>query len=180
MRPKFIVPVVLVAVSAVCAFPAAAGSVAVCNPNLLSRQGNEITLRLSALAQHFNQRLQAAHSKFNNLRLTPKGPNTLEIAGEKNGQPVSISGPLAPNSYGGLQLHATQITRNGNSVKGMMDLFGKDLASSVNLHNLPSLYAKGNNLEINVDRLLGVAGHVTGVRLHGSQIRMEFSSQPCR
>lgn len=61
-----------------------------------------------------------------------------------------------------------------------MDLFGKDLAGSVNLRNTPSLSASGNNLEIDVDSLLGVAGQVTNVHLQTSQIEMKFASPPCR
>lgn len=137
-------------------------------------------MSLSGLADHLNQRLQAAHVDFHNLRLFDQGGNRLKISGEKGGQPFSISGPLTPTTSGGLQLHATQIKRNGSSVKGLMNIFGKDLANSVNLKHIPSIYAVGNNLEVNVDRLLGVAGHVTNVRLNGSEVGMDFASQPCR
>lgn len=137
-------------------------------------------MSLSKLAQHFNRLLSDAHADFQNLRFTPEGANRMKVSGEKNGQPFSIIGPLTATSSGGLQLHANQITSNGKSVKGAMDLFGKDLANSVKLQHTPSLSATGNNLEINVDRLLGVAGHVTGVQLQPSRITMHFASEPCR
>jgi hypothetical protein len=180
MRSKSSLSLVLFVLAALGGWPAAAGTIPACNTRVLSRRGKQINMSLSTLARHFNQRLQSAHSNFRNLRLLGQGGNHLKITGEKDGQPVSISGPLTPTSSGGLQLHASQITRNGTSMKGLMGLVGKNLANSVNLQNTPSVYAKGNNLEINVDRLLGVAGHVTSVRLRGSQIEMEFASQPCR
>lgn len=55
-------------------------------------------MSLSRLSEHFNQRLQAAHSDLRNLRLSAEGADKLKISGEKNGQPVSISGPLTPTS----------------------------------------------------------------------------------
>ena len=180
MRFKCSLPALLFVLALFGASASVAASVPACNTRLLNRRGKQVNMGLSALARHFNQRLQSSHSQFHDLRLVAQGGNHLKITGEKNGQPVSISGPLTPTSSGGLQLHASQITRNGTPVKGMMDLFGKDLASSVNLQNTPSIYAKGNNLEINVDRLLGVAGHVTSVELHGSRIQMDFASQPCQ
>lgn len=61
-----------------------------------------------------------------------------------------------------------------------MGLFGKNLADFVNVSNTPSVSASGNDLDINVDKLLGVAGHVTSVQLRGSRIEMNFASQPCR
>ena len=157
-----------------------AGSMPACSSRLYSRHGTQLEMSLAKLSEHFNQRLQAAHSNLQNLRLEAEGTDKLTISGEKNGQPVSISGPLMPTPSGGLQLHATAITRNGTPEKGVMDLFGKNLSDFVKTNDTPSLSATGNNLEINVDRLLGVAGHVTGVQLHGSQIEMQFASQPCQ
>lgn len=182
MRPKYFLPLVLFFFAASSAASAAtsAGNLPACNSRFFTHQGNRIQMSLSSLAQRFNQRLRAAHANFQNLRLITKGPNQLEVSGEKNGQPASVIGRLTPTRSGGLQLHADQIMRNGKPVKGAMDLFGKDLAGSVNLRNTPSLSASGNNLEIDVDSLLGVAGHVTNVHLQTSQIEMKFASPPCR
>jgi hypothetical protein len=181
MGLKSILPVALFLLALCAVSSAVAGGLPACNPGLLSRRGNQIDMSLSKLAQHFNERLSTAHSKLADIQLTAENANQLRISGERNGQPVSVSGPLAPAAgSGGLQLHAAQIERNGKPVKGMMGLFGKDLANYVNVQNTPTVYAKGNNLEINVDRLLGVAGHVIGVRLRGSRIEMQFASQPCQ
>lgn len=172
---------VLVFALAACFHPAAfGGSLPACNPGLFTRNGNSIRMSLSTLGQHFNQRLQATHSDLQDLQLVAAGTNKLKVSGEKKGQPVSITGPLTPTRSGGLRLHASEIKKNGSPVKGMMDLFGKDLADVVNTNNTPSLSAQGDNLEINVDSLLGVAGHVTEVRLNASQIEMQFASPPCR
>lgn len=41
-------------------------------------------------------------------------------------------------------------------------------------------WASGNNLHVNVEKLLNVAGHITSVRLHDLKIEMQFALQPCR
>ena len=135
---------------------------------------------MSQLSRLFNQKLNAAHSHFTDLQLVSEGKDTLKISGKNNGKPVSISGPVQVTSSGGLRLHANRITNDGDNVKGLMGFFGQQLDDHLNVQNSPSLAVHGNDLDINLDKLLGLSGRLTNVQLQGSRIQMQFASQPCR
>lgn len=150
-----------------------------CDTGLLTRQGRNITVRLDALSQRLNGKLKAAHADFSDLRLSSDGSN-LQVSGKKDGTPMSIKGPLTVTRQGLLQLHANQIHRNGSAEKGIMSLFGKDLADYVNLKKTQSISVQGNNLRIHADKLLGLRGRPTKAKLTKSSVELRFASQPCR
>ena len=126
----------------------------------------------------FNQKLNAAHSHFTDLQLVAEGKDTLKVSAKNDGQPVSISGPVQVTSSGGLRLHAKQITTNGTNLKGLMGFFGQKLDDHLDLQDSPSLAVHGNDLDINLERLLGLSGRITNIQLHGSRIEMQFASSP--
>lgn len=150
-----------------------------CDTQIMTRNGNQITIGLQQLSALFNQKLSAAHSKFTDLRLTSQGGNKLKVSGKNNGTPISISGPLQA-AQGAVKLHADHIVQNGSHEKGVMDLFGKNLADFANFKKAPSLSAKGNDLYLHPDPLLNVSGDVTGVSLNAAGVTLKFASQPCR
>lgn len=157
----------------------AAQNLPACNTQLMTRNGNQITVGLQQLNDLFNRKLRAAHSKFTDLQLADQGGNRLKISGKNNGTPMSISGPLQA-ANGAVKLHADHIVRNGSHEKGLMDLFGKDLADYANFKKTSSLSAKGNDLYLHPDPLLKVSGAVTAVSLDKAGITLKFASQPCR
>lgn len=158
---------------------AAAQNLPACDTQRMTRNGDQITIGLQQLSDLFNQKLSAAHSKFTDLRLTNQGGNKLKVSGKNNGTPISISGPVQA-AQGAVKLHADHIVQNGSHEKGLMDLFGKDLADYANFKKTPSLSAKGNDLYLHPDPLLNVSGAVTGVSLAANNVTLTFASQPCR
>jgi hypothetical protein len=111
--------------------------------------------------------------------LASEGGN-LKVSGKKNGTPVSIVGPLQVTGKGLLRLHANKIQKNGAGVEGIMSLFGKNLSDYLNLKKTNSMRVQGDNLIIYPDKLLGLHGRATGVKLLKSGIELQFASQPCR
>ena len=143
------------------------------------RDGDHVSTSMSQLSRLFNQKLKAVHSHFSDLQLVAQGKDTLKVSAKNDGQPISI-GPGQATSSGGLRLHAKQITRNGTNLKGLMGFFGQKLDDHVDLQDSPSLTVHGNDLDINLERLLGLSGRITNIQLHGSRIQMQFASKPCR
>lgn len=160
--------------------PAAGQDLPACNTELMARHGNEITMGLQQLSDMAGKKLRAAGSNFSDLKLAAGHGNRLTISGKKNGNAISISGPLHPMSSGAVKLHADHIVKNGDHDKGLMDFFGKDLADYAHFNKTQILSAQGNNLLIHPDPLLNVSGDVTGVWLRDSKITLKFRSQPCR
>lgn len=152
----------------------------VCKAQGMTRHGNDVIIGLQQLSNIFNKQLSAAHSNFTDLHLSAQGGDKLMVSGKNNGTPVSISGPLQAAGNGSLKLHADQIVQNGTPEKGLMDLTGKDLADFAHFTNTQSLSARGNDIFIHPDPLLNLSGRVTGVSLKGSNVILQFASQPCR
>ena len=164
----------------VSARPGAAQHLPACNPQLITRHGNQITIGFHQLSDAFNRKLRAAHSSFRGLRLAVTSAHTLKVSGKKNGNTISVSGPLQAVGNGSLKLHANHIVRNGDHDKGLMDLFGKTLADYAHFSKTQSLSADNDNLYIHPDPLLDVSGPVTSVSLNQSSVTLTFASQPCR
>jgi hypothetical protein len=159
---------------------AAAQNLPPCNRQVITRNGNEITIGLEQLGNLFNTDLKTAHSNFSELRLTDAGSGKLKVSGMNNGKPVEISGPLQVVSGGELKLHADEITQNGIPEKGLMDLTGKTLADYAHFKDTDILSAKGNDLYIHPDPLLNISGDVTNLSLDNSSVTLRFASPPCR
>jgi len=151
-----------------------------CNSQLLTRQGNHISMSAHALSNVLNRRLAAAGSEYHNLLLVPQANNRLRVAAIKNGDTVSIVGPVQTTDHGEVQIHAEKILKNGAPMKGFMDLFGQDLGDRMHPKDPSILNVQGNDLIIHPDPLLGLRGQATGVQLVGSRIEMQFASPPCR
>ena len=152
----------------------------VCDTQVLTRNRNRVSMKLQTLSAQLNQQLKTAHASFQNLQLTPEGDGDLKVSGRKNGDIISISGPLQVTKGGKLQLHAKEINKNGSGMKGIMDLFGKDLSDYVNLQKTKSVSIDADNLVVNADRLLGLQGRITAVQLKNESLEMQFASPPCR
>ena len=150
-----------------------------CNTSVLTRQGKHVKIRIAELNKLLNQRLTAIHSHFHDLQLTPAKNGELKVSGVKDGDAVSISGPLRVTDNGIVELHAKQIMKNGTEVDGIMSLFGKSLDDYVKLPRSKTLSVEGDNLRIDVHRLLGLSGRVEKVDLRGPTIDIDFATQPC-
>jgi hypothetical protein len=159
---------------------AAAQELPPCNRQVMTRNGNQITIGLQQLGDIFNQDLKAAHSNFRDLQLSAQSAGKLKVFGKNNGTPVEIGGPLQTAGNGALKLHADEIKQNGDGEKGLMSFTGKSLADYAHFQNTDILSARGNDLFIHPDPLLHLSGQVTGVSLSNSSVTLNFASQPCR
>jgi hypothetical protein len=65
-------------------------------------------------------------------------------------------------------------------VKGIMEIFGKNLSDYIQLKQTGFMSVQGNYLRINPDRLLGLRGRVTSVKLQKANTEVRFASQPCQ
>ena len=150
-----------------------------CNAQVLTRNGRNVRIRLDELTKQLNDRLNGAHSRFSDLQLTTQGKD-VKVSGKKDGESISIQGPLKVTGNGELQLHANQIHKNGAGEKGIMSFFGKDLADYVHLKNTGAIGVSGNNLNIHTDKLLGLHARAIKVQVHSSSVAIRFASQPCQ
>lgn len=150
-----------------------------CDTRVVTRHGSNISIGLDALNQSLNRKLSAAHSDFSEVQLASEDGN-LKVSGKKKGTPVSIIGPLQVTGNGLLRLHANKIQKNGDGVEGMMNLFGKNLSDYLSLKKTKSMRVQGDDLIIYPDKLLGLHGRATGVKVLKSRIDLQFASQPCR
>lgn len=157
-----------------------AASIPNCDANLIHRHGNEITVGLQQLRDRFNEQLRKNGSGFTDLQFTGQGHNKLKVSARQSGHTIAISGTLHVTSRGTIRLHANKILKDGNNEKGMMDLFGKDLANYAQFNKTPALSTKGNDLIIRPDPLLNLSGKVTELSLTQSRLTLKFALQPCR
>lgn len=151
-----------------------------CNSQVLTRRGDTVSIPLPALARLLNHGLHAAHYQFRNLQLTSPAPGHLKVILHRQGKTFSLTGPLKTTPQGVLRLHATHITENGSGVKGLMGLFGQDLADYLKLQRSHAMRVRQNDLFIYPDRLLHLRGKVKALDLSGQHLRLHYASQPCR
>jgi hypothetical protein len=86
-------------------------------------------------------------------------------------------GQLSPTADGKIRLHAEKIRALHLPVKGIMDLFGIDLANLIKAGKVPGVQAEKDDLILDPAEILPpprISGHITAIRLEGNNIVQVF------
>ena len=91
--------------------------------------------------------------------------------------PFATAGNLSVTADGRIRVHTEKISAMKLPLKGMMGLFGIELAQMVNTSKIPGMDTDKNDLLMDLGTLLPpphIRGKLTGVRLAGNAIRTTF------
>lgn len=94
--------------------------------------------------------------------------------------PFEMEGTLRPNGNGQVVLTPDIVKSAGIPVKGLMSIFGLDVASLVNSRPNGGMRIEGNDIIIYPDRLLpkpAIMGFASGVRVEPGQVIMTFDDR---
>jgi hypothetical protein len=94
--------------------------------------------------------------------------------------PFEIDGSLSVTPDGGLMLHADKVRSAHLPFKGLMHLFGEDLAKLVNIKKDNGVTLDGDNILLSPERMIPpprIQGKVTAVRIEGDRIIQTFGGK---
>jgi len=93
--------------------------------------------------------------------------------------PFETEGTLAATDDGKIRIHATKIRAAHLPAKGIMDLFGIEIADLVKTNKVPGLTVEKDDLILDPQHLFpppAIEGKVSAVTLHGDSIVMTFGN----
>ena len=96
---------------------------------------------------------------------------------EKGDIPFETEGILIPTASGKIRLHSQKIKAMHLPVKGLMDLFGIDLAKLIKEGKVPGVEAQEDDLILDLEQILPpphIEGKVVSVRMEGEKIIQIF------
>ena len=116
-----------------------------------------------------------------NLKLTiEKGQVKQEGTIKKGiGIPFETIGDISPTPEGLVRIHPTKMKAARLPVKGLMKLFGVDMAELINTRNTRGIWVEENDIILDPARALPppkLRGRITGVRIEGDEIVQVFGT----
>jgi hypothetical protein len=96
------------------------------------------------------------------------------------GIPFEMVGTLSPTPDGRIRVHPTQMTVAHLPVKGLLNLFGLDMANLVNTKETRGVSVDGSDLILDPARMLPpprMSGRITAVRVQGDEIIQIFGKE---
>lgn len=143
----------------------------------------EIALSPSSLEHILNQYAFAYEgAPLKNLRVSISG-DALRIQGTMHkgvDLPFTIEGRPEPDGRGQIRVHAHKVTSAHLPLKGLLHLFGKDLADLVNTNEARGVRIEGDDIILFPSRLTPaphIAGEVTQVRVVGNRVVEVFGAK---
>ena len=117
-----------------------------------------------------------------NLEITIKGDRLKEQGTLKKGVgiPFEIEGALSATADGFVKLHATGIKSAHLPVKGLMDLFGLNLARVVNLSKARSIWMQGDDIFLDPARMIPpprIVGKVSRATVENGGVTLVFGTE---
>ena len=114
-----------------------------------------------------NLRLSIEEGKLKQEGTIRKGP----------GIPFEMTGEISPTPDGRIRIHPTHMRAAHLPVKGLMKLFGIDMAKLINTRNSRGISVDDNDLILDAALALPppkMSGRITAVRIEGDQIVQTF------
>ncbi len=95
--------------------------------------------------------------------------------------PFETEGRLLLTSKGQIRIHPTKVKAAHLSAKGLMDVFGVELADLINAKTARGVSIEGDDIILAPDRIFpppSIRGQLTAVRIEGNQIVQVFGNSP--
>lgn len=132
-----------------------------------------------SLTTVFTSKLKSSNSKIKNFKVAnTEGVATL--SGQiKKVVPVnfSISGAVTTDGTA-IMLHATSIKADGVPVKGLLELFGKNLSSVIKVKNLKGVDLKDNTISFKPEPLAHLKGHILSASSIDGGLMLRYGPKP--
>ena len=117
-----------------------------------------------------------------NLRLSVQGGQIKQEGTIKKGPgiPFETIGDMSPTPEGLIRIHPTRIRAGRVPVKGLMNLFGVDMAKLINTRNTKGISVDDNDIILDPAQVLPppkMRGRVTAVRIEGDEIVQVFGTE---
>ncbi len=123
----------------------------------------------------------AEGAPLKNLTLTIEG-NQIKQTGKLNkgpGLPFEMTGTMSATADGRIRIQPTKVKAAHFPVKGIMKLFGLDMAQLVNTSKTKGVTVEGNDIILDAAQMLPpplMRGHITAVNIEGGQIVQTFGT----
>jgi hypothetical protein len=117
-----------------------------------------------------------------NLTLSAEGNEIKQTGTLKKGPgvPFEMVGTLSPTPDGKIRITATKVKAAHLPVKGLLKLFGLDMAKLINTRNTRGIMVDDNDLILDPTLMLPpprMRGRITAVRIEGDEIIQTFGSE---
>jgi hypothetical protein len=123
----------------------------------------------------------APDAPLKNLTLTIEG-NQIKQTGKLNkgpGLPFEMTGAMSATADGRIRIQPTKVKAAHLPVKGIMKLFGLDMAKLVNTSKTKGVTVEGNDIILDAAQMLPppmMRGHITAVNIQGDEIIQTFGT----
>jgi hypothetical protein len=117
-----------------------------------------------------------------NLTLSAEGSEIKQTGTIKKGVgiPFEMVGTMSATPEGKIRIHATKVKAAHLPVKGLMKLFGLDMAKLINTRNTRGVTVDDNDIILDPTLMLPppkMRGHIIAVRIEGDEIIQTFGTQ---
>lgn len=123
----------------------------------------------------------APDAPLKNLTLTIEG-NQIKQTGKLNkgpGLPFEMTGTMSATADGRIRIQPTKVKAAHLPVKGIMKLFGLDMAKLVNTSKTKGVTVEGNDIILDAAQMLPppvMRGHITAISIQGDEIIQTFGT----
>ncbi len=121
----------------------------------------------------------APDAPLKNLTLTIEGNQIKQSGTMKKGVgiPFEMTGVISATPEGKIRIHPMQVKAAHVPVKGLMKLFGLDMAKLINTRKTKGVSVEGNDIILDPAQMLPppkMRGHITAVSVQGDEIMQTF------
>ena len=123
----------------------------------------------------------APDAPLKDLTLSIEG-NQIKQTGKLNkgpGLPFEMMGTMSATADGKIRIQPTKVKAAHLPVKGIMKLFGLDMAKLVNTSKTKGVIVEGNDIILDASQMLPpplMRGHITAVSIQGDEIMQTFGT----
>ena len=123
----------------------------------------------------------APDAPLKNLTLSIQGDQIKQTGTMKKGIGIAFEmiGVMSATPEGNIRIHPTQVKAAHVPVKGLMKLFGLDMAKMINTRKTKGVSVEGNDIILDPAQMLPppkMRGHITAVSVQGDEIVQTFGT----
>lgn len=139
----------------------------------------EIIASDQSLTNVFISKLAKKKSKIKDFKIVNAGGTTTLSGSISKIVPIkfSIAGELSSDGKD-ITLHARTIKADGIPVKGLLELFGKNLSTIMKTQNVKGLKVDENTLSFNLEPLAGLKGHILAASSFDGGLLLRYGPEP--
>jgi hypothetical protein len=150
---------------------------------ILAIDSGEVAVSMASMSHAMNTYVFGEpDAPIKNLQLSAEGSQIRQEGTLKKGIgiPFDMVGTVSATPDGKIRIHPTQMKVAHMSVKGLMKLFGLDMANLVNTRKTRGISVDDNDMILDPARMLPppqMRGRITAVRVEGDQIIQIFGNE---